>query len=256
MKFPRLALEGSLFFAGLITVFALIYTFTKSNIPEKVRIPLPTAAPTINPTPTPTIISEKQKRFILLDVPFTSQSPLGQWSDPRQQDGCEEASSLMAVYWAKDIKIINKETALREILNISAYEEKNYGSFQDTSAEDTATRIIEGYFDYQKVKVVKNISIQDILEEVEKRNLVIVPTNGQILGNPYYTAPGPERHMLVIRGFDPKTNEFITNDNGTRLGELYRYKTTILYNGIRDYPTGNHPPIVKVEKNMIVVWKD
>ena len=47
--------------------------------------------------------------------------------------------------------------------------------------------------------------------------------------------------------------EFITNDPGTRKGELYRYNETVLYSAIRDYPTGYHETINKIEKNMIVV---
>lgn len=37
---------------------------------------------------------------ILYDVPFAAQAPFGEWSDKRQQDGCEEVSALMAVKWA------------------------------------------------------------------------------------------------------------------------------------------------------------
>lgn len=203
--------------------------------------------------PTPTVIPTSS-RLINLDIPFTSQAPFGDWADPRQQDGCEEAVSLMAVYWAQG-KSFTKQEALAEILSISRYEEEKFGSFHDTSAQDTAERIIRGYFGYTKFEVKKNITIQDIIREIMLGNPVIVPLNGQANGNPYYTAPGPERHNLVIRGYDPKTQEFITNDNGTRRGENYRYKQEVLFNAIRDYPTGDHVPIAGIEKSMIVVKK-
>ena len=61
--------------------------------------------------------------------------------------------------------------------------------------------------------------------------------------------------MIIIRGYDPLTKEFITNDPGTRKGELYRYDATVLYEAIRDYPTGYHEIIPHIEKNMIVVSK-
>lgn len=209
--------------------------------------------PTPKPTTVPTLPNTKQTQT--LDIPFISQAPLGDWSDPRQQDGCEEAASLMAVYWARGLKIKSKEDALKEILSISAYQEQNFGEFRDSSAQDTMNRIIKGYFSYGNVSLRQNIQANDIIEEIQKGHAIIVPTNGQALGNPYFTAPGPERHMLIIKGFDFKTNEFITNDNGTRQGENFRYKKEVLFNAIRDYPSGYHQPILGVEKTMIVVTK-
>jgi len=96
-------------------------------------------------------------------------------------------------------------------------------------------------------------SPQEIIQEVTAGNLVVLPVNGQILGNPFYTQPGPERHMLVVIGYDPVKLEFITNDPGTRQGESYRYSVNVLWSSIRDYPTGNHEPITRVNKNIVVV---
>lgn len=192
--------------------------------------------------------------LILLDAPFTSQAPFGEWSDQRQQDGCEETSALMAVAWARGEKL-SKKKAKKEILAIAEYEKNKYGSFADTNAEDTVIRIIKGYFGYGKSKVLENISVDQIKAELYKGNLVLVPCNGRRLGNPNYTAPGPERHMLVIRGYDLVKKEFITNDGGTRKGENYRYKDDILFKAIVDYPTGDHEPIEKESKTMIIVWK-
>jgi hypothetical protein len=61
--------------------------------------------------------------------------------------------------------------------------------------------------------------------------------------------------MIVIRGFDPATKELITNDPGTKRGELYRYDIDLFYQAIRDYPTGYHETIDQIEKNMIVISK-
>lgn len=61
--------------------------------------------------------------------------------------------------------------------------------------------------------------------------------------------------MVLIKGYDPATKQFITNDAGTQNGENYRYNETVFFNAIRDYPTGHHVPIVGVEKTMLVVRK-
>src|SRR3989344_8347453 len=93
--------------------------------------------PVLTPTPT----EEARKSFVLLDVPFTSQAPNGEWSDPRHQDGCEEAAALMAAEWSKcnsNCNRIEKNYAKKEIENAWEWEVENYGSGVDTSVEDTA----------------------------------------------------------------------------------------------------------------------
>ena len=189
-----------------------------------------------------------------LEIPFTPQVPFVEWAEPIYQDGCEEASSLMAVYWALG-KSLTKEEAKEQILAISNYQTEHYGEYRDTSSQDTAERIIKGYFGYEQAEVKREIILEDIISEINQGRAVIVPVNGQLLDNPNYTLPGPERHMLVIRGYDEIKEEFVTNDSGTRKGELYRYNQGILYWAIRDYLTGYHQPIEKVEKVMVVLWK-
>lgn len=197
-------------------------------------------------------------KIIKNEVPFTTQSPFAEWSDMRQEDGCEEASVLMAVTWAKGITSIEPEQAKKEIIGASDWQLEKYGNFRDTSIEDTAKRIIEGYFNYSNVAVKNNISTDDIIKELAAGNLVIIPSNGRLLGNPYFTGAGPERHMLVITGYDYKKKQFITNDPGTRYGKDYRYGKDVLFNAIRDYPSDNgqtQEPIIDHQKNMIIVSK-
>jgi hypothetical protein len=189
-----------------------------------------------------------------IKAPFTSQAPLGGWSDQRQQDGCEESSSLMAVRWAQG-KALTKDEALKAILGSSDYTLEKYGEYRDISAADTVAWIIKDYFKHPNATLKKSITVDDIVTELDRGNLVLTPMDGQMLHNPNFTRPGPLRHMLLIRGYDPKRQVFITNDPGTRKGEAYEYSAKTLFEAIRDYPTGYHEPIAKIEKNMIVVWK-
>ncbi len=189
---------------------------------------------------------------ILLNVPFTSQAPFGNWRDPIEQNGCEEASALMAVYWARQKKL-TPAIALKEIIASSNYEQKKYNNYYDTSAPDTVKRIFNGYFNFTNAEVKNIESADDIITELSNGKLVIAPANGQKLGNPHYTRPGPLEHNLVIKGFDFTTNEFITNDAGTRRGNGYRYKKDVLWQALRDYPTGRREPIKKIIKDMIVI---
>ncbi len=187
-------------------------------------------------------------------VPFTTQAPFGNWQDQRQQDGCEEASALMAVKWAKN-ESLSQQKSLDEILAASDYLLEKYGEYRDVSSEDTVNWILKDYFSYDKAAVKYNIEIKDIIYELGQGNLLIAPMNGQIMHNPYFTSPGPPRHMIVIRGYNEEKDVFITHDPGTRYGENYEYDSQILFGAIRDYPTGYHELIEKIEKNVIVVWK-
>lgn len=194
------------------------------------------------------------EKDILLDVPFTSQAPLGNWSDPRQEDGCEEASALMAIAWAKGTKL-SPANSEKEIIAISDYEQEKYENFHDTSAIDTVIRIFKGYFNYENVEVKYDIGKEDIKAEIYKGNLVIIPVKGRLLGNPNYTPPGPLVHNLVIRGYSAFKKEFITNDPGTRHGEKYAYNEDVLQKALFDYPTGTHEIATQERTAMIIVKK-
>ncbi len=190
---------------------------------------------------------------VLLNVPFTSQAPNGNWDDPRQQDGCEEASILMAWLWISG-KTMTPDEAEKEIIAISEFEEVNYGNYHDTNAADTM-KVMKAYYNYDKLSVKINPTVEDIKNELRQGRLVLVPANGQKLGNPNFKQPGPLTHMLVIRGFDDAKNEFTTNDPGTRKGEGYIYDYNTVYEAMVDYPTGMHLSQEGRPKSMIVISK-
>lgn len=203
------------------------------------------------------IIAEEiiEDKDVLLDVPFASQAPLGNWADPMQQNGCEEAAAIMAMAWINGEEKLPPEDIINEIKKISNYETEKYGGYIDTNAEDTALRIFKDYFKYDNIEAKHGISIENIKQELFKGNLIIVPANGRKLGNPYYTPPGPLTHMLVVKGYDAAKKEFITNDGGTRHGENFRYKEKIFETALLDYPTGDHSPISEIKTAMIIVRK-
>lgn len=193
-------------------------------------------------------------KILIANVPFASQAPFGDWSDQRQQDGCEEASALMAVKWGRG-ESLSKEEALKEILGSSEYTQKKYGEYRDISLLDAMAWIIKDYFNYDKVELKKNITVQTMIDELNLNHLLLIQMNGQLMHNPNFTQPGPSRHMVLVRGYNSDRDVFITNDPGTRAGELYEYDYDIFFEAIRDYPTGYHAPIDEVEKSMIIVWK-
>jgi len=197
---------------------------------------------------------KKSETIINHSVPFTSQAPTGNWSDQRQQDGCEEASAIMAMAWVQG-KSLSSQSALAQIVAIADYEQSTYREHRDVSLSDVRDWIFKEYFDHDKVEIRMNIKSADIISELNKGHIILLPMDGQKLGNPYFTAPGPERHMIVVRGYDPVTKEFITNDPGTRRGEGFRYSVNTIMNAILVYPTGYHLPADESLSGMLVVKK-
>jgi hypothetical protein len=191
-------------------------------------------------------------------VPFTSQAPYGDWSDPLFQNGCEEAAMVMAMAWV-DGKILDQQTAESEIKKISAYEVKTFGHAVDANVYDVE-KIVRGYYKSNNVSVKKNITADDIRSELAQNHVVLVPAFGRALGNPNYTAPGPITHMLVIIGWDANSKQFITNDPGTRHGAGYRYSEAVLMDAIWEYPSGaDHPEVpngADMKKAMIAMWRN
>jgi len=188
-------------------------------------------------------------------VPFTSQAPLAEWRDQRQQDGCEEAVAAMAMAWVGKEKNITKENWRLRILILSNFEYRKYGEYRDVSLRDIVAWLFKDYFNYQKVSVKPVKDASDIIKELEAGHLVLLPMDGQKLKNPYFSPPGPERHMILVRGYDYVKDQFITNDPGTRRGAAYRYSSATIFKAIRAYETGYHKPIKEIVKEMIVVEK-
>jgi len=197
----------------------------------------------------------KVKEPLILSVPFTSQAPLAEWKDERQQDGCEEASALMARAWQLGSDTKTKNEWRRQILALSDYELKHYGEFRDLSLEAVRDWVFGDYFSDKSVSIKKATSSASILAELEKGKLILIQADGRALKNPYFTAPGPERHMLLIKGYDYSKKQFVVNDPGTRRGESYRYPEKVLYAAIRPYATGDKEAFPPLEKKYLSIEK-
>lgn len=166
-----------------------------------------------------------------LAVPFTSQAPHANW-DQDHEEFCEEASVLMVGRFFQQRSIVNKDDAEAGLQAIKKWELEHLGFYYDTTAAETAT-ILESLYSL-KVELKVDPSIDDIKRAIANNRLVIVPAAGRELGNPNFTAPGPIYHNLVIRGYT-KDGKFITNDAGTRKGEEYVYKQSVVMSAMHDW---------------------
>lgn len=201
-------------------------------------------------------IKKIETKNINIAVPFTTQAPLIKWDDPRQQDGCEEAVSVMAMAWVKGEGLKTKISAAEfetRILALSDFQAEKYGEFRDTSLSDMETWIFKDYFSHDRTEIKTVATTSDIISALEAGKIILLPMAGRELKNPNFKAPGPLTHMILIKGYDYQTREFVTNDPGTRLGADYRYPAERIYAAIWVYPTGYHQETATREKAMLVV---
>jgi len=180
---------------------------------------------------------------VVLDVPFYSQAPFAVW-DSLHKETCEEAS----LHMVRDY-YLNKSQSLEEqdksLINYVNWQTKRGYKFDITLNELVETARI--YYGFTGHKIINNPTIEEIKKEIAAGRPVIVPAAGRLLDNPYFKAPGPIYHMLVIKGYD-KTG-FITNDPGTRRGEDFHYDYQNLYNSIHDW---NPVDILSGDKSVLV----
>ncbi len=218
---------------------------------EEPPILLPEPSREEAPLPPPVAVPREITESIRYTVPFTSQAPTGDWSQSAFQDGCEEASTLM-VWMARTGTTLTREEARTKLLHMAEFQTEKIGHGVDTDISDTQEYLLKQYFNITDARVETDITLTDLKAALQE-GLVIVPTNGRALKNPNFTRPGPLQHMLVLTGYDVATQEFITHDPGTRLGKDYRYAERVLFDAIREYPTGKHLPIPTERKTMLVV---
>jgi hypothetical protein len=185
---------------------------------------------------------------INIAIPFTSQAPFAVW-DHLHDEACEEASLIMLDAFYKNKKLLNKEDAELAIQNLVQWEKDKYGYFEDTTSEQ-GVEMLEQFFKLSGVKVVYDITIDDIKNALAQGRPVVVPAAGKLLKNPYFRNGGPLYHMLIIKGYT-KDGRFITNDPGTRRGADFTYDMDALYNAIHDW--SDDKDILKGRKAMIVI---
>lgn len=184
-----------------------------------------------------------------LDIPFSSQAPYGNWALP-YQEACEEASMIMAAHYLLDLGEFTPEISNNEILQLIDFQEKNQYKIDITAAE--TAEVINKYYDGKlSAKTILNPSIDDIKRELLKKNVVIMPFAGRQLDTPFYTQPGPQYHMMVIKGFNQKG--FITNDPGTLTkGKDFVFSYKNIMDSFHDWNGGD---VANGKKELVVVSK-
>jgi len=193
------------------------------------------------------VSEEKILEKILIQVPFTVQAPFAIW-DEYHEEACEEASLIMVAYFLKNKKL-NPEISEQEIQALIKFQIESYGDYRDSSAKELV-KLAKDFYGIKNLEAVYDFSQEDLKKYLSQGNPIIIPVAGRLLGNPYFKAPGPLYHNLVLVGYNG--DRIITNDPGTKRGEKYSYDAGVLYRAIHDF-TGKKENIEKGRKAIIIV---
>ncbi|HEY1074319.1 MAG TPA: C39 family peptidase, partial [Patescibacteria group bacterium] len=194
---------------------------------------------TVVTAPSPSLTPVSLQR-VNLDVPFTSQAPESNW-DSVHEETCEEASLLMAQWWAQGktgestegyMNRIPPAVAEASLQDLVTWQKQTFGYFEDTTATETL-RVAQEKLGLKTARLLTDVTQESLKAELAAGNILLVPAAGQVLKNPYFKQPGPPYHMILVRGYND--TGFITNDPGTRRGEGFVYSYENLLDSIHDW---------------------
>lgn len=187
---------------------------------------------------------------VLHFVPFVMQAPFGVWEWP-WQDFCEEASVVMSYAYVSGQSPTTLQAAY-QMVKLAIFEMKTFGHEKDTGLVETEQMIRE-FYGHKKTRIIENPTAEMIRNEVQNKNLVIVPVAGRVLQNPHFQRGGPRYHMFVVKGFEGA--DFIVNEPGTKFGNGWRYSEENLMEAMHDFVPSESGSILEGRKAVLVVEK-
>jgi peptidase C39-like protein len=212
--------------------------------------PLITAAPTDNsPSPIPIALPD----HILLQVPYTTQAPLGNWA--QHQESCEEATlTMLSSYWARDPSVvIDPNAADAAIAALVHWQVQNWGS-EDDLTDNLMGELAKDYYGYA-YEIVPN-DPQAIREQLAAGRPLIAGVRTHGLGNPNYPGYGNHYeqtgwsvpHFVLVIGYDG--DGVWLNDPGISKGRGYHITFGQLAHAIdsldQHHPTLNEGQVLLV----------
>jgi hypothetical protein len=170
-----------------------------------------------------------------IDVPFSSQAPEGNWSEP-WQNACEETSIIMIDSFYEGDTTLRKGEAKREILEILRTKETEFNFSKDESLQTIVEVINLANLGWEGT-IIENPTIKMLQAELDEERPIIVPVYAPKLNNLLYIDGGPDYHVVVLIGYDEDTQEFIIHDPGTQSGADLRFSYDVFMDAIHDLDT-------------------
>jgi len=162
-----------------------------------------------------------------INVPFTSQAPAGDWSEP-WGNACEETSIYMvSSFYANDE--IKRAAAIKDIKNILAVKKQDFKISKDESLQKISDLIKALEFPWS-TKIVYDPTPEQLKQELSENRPIIVPVFAPTLT----TNDGQDYHVMVLIGYDDMEKMFIVNDPGVPNGQARRFPYDKFMQAIHD----------------------
>ncbi len=209
--------------APILCLLVIFVFFSDSTVATKLGLP------------DLTIKTEPEKKVVILDVPYVSEAPDGNWTGS-WINACEEASITMVhrFYQGESTTTIAES---KEFMTPLFNEQKRlYKSDMNSDSERTLD-LIKKFADFNG-EIITDPTIDSIKNEIRNGRPVISLHYGVDLQNPNvpFKPTGSAFHMIVVVGFNDETQQFIAHDNGdTKEGINHGYSYDIFMNSLHDY---------------------
>jgi hypothetical protein len=191
---------------------------------------------------------------LLLQVPYTTQAPAGNWA--QRQHTCEEANlTMLAAYWQHDPSVvIDPHTADATISALVSWQVQQWGS-KDDLTDTRLGELAKQYYGYGYMLVPDDPQV--IREQIAAGHPLIAGVRTHGLGNPNY--PGYSNHFeeqgwsvshyVLVIGYD--TDGVWLNDPGITKGRGYHISWAQLAHAIDDLT--QHQPELSEGQVLLVV---
>ncbi|MFA6436354.1 MAG: hypothetical protein WCW30_04445, partial [Candidatus Gracilibacteria bacterium] len=113
---------------------------------------------------------------INLDVLFYSQAPTSDWGMP-YQEACEEASLLLAYYYATDQHDVTRDEFHQDLLAMVDFETNYFGQYQHTTIAQTA-EMATVYLNFTNYEIVDNPTVDQLKEFLAAGDVIVAPFAG------------------------------------------------------------------------------
>jgi uncharacterized protein YvpB len=175
------------------------------------------------------------KKSFILDVPYVSEAPEGNWSGD-WINACEEAVIAMVEKYYEGKKTVSIVEAKNVLQKLFDEQNKLYGDNKNADASQIE-EIVSLHSSF-KPTIKRNPTLDEIKNEILNGRPVISLHRGFDLKNPNipFSPTKSSYHTLVLFGFDDLKQEFITHDPGDDVsGDGHRYSYEIIMNSLHDY---------------------
>lgn len=164
-------------------------------------------------------------------APYYSQAPDGRRELPRSMF-CSEANLVLAAY-AISGKPLSKEQFKQEMLAMIPIQEKSFGTYFSIPMRDLKSVYDTMYPEIGNARILDNPTLEDMKAQLARGSVIIAPTAGRLLDNPFFYWQWPRFHTILIIWYDE--THFYVNEVGMTGWENYRYTHETVMHAMHDF---------------------